>query len=205
MDCIYYVYNYWGGGCVYIAHNQLYNPQLLLFLKLGFFIQFYQLGILYKTFIEKYEKKCGMLIILTCILINIAFSFFYGEKISFNSCAFMESFQSNNCFLPLMTSITGIFFWTILCGFFEPIFATNKVVNFISENTFFIMANHLFFYNILNWFFCIFNADEFDIYMFKTTAWYKYMPIQQFGILYILFAIVCTFVIKYIIKKFTMK
>ena len=62
-----------GGGCVYIAHNRLFNPLFLLFVKLGFFIQFYQFGILYRRFIEKFEKKYGLIILLSCILINVCF------------------------------------------------------------------------------------------------------------------------------------
>ena len=114
----------------------------------------------------------------------------------------MESFHSTNYFLPLLTSVTGILFWTTLCTYLEPVFAANTIVNFISNNTFFIMANHLFFYNLVNGFINLLNVDGFDVYTFQTTAWYKYMPIQQFGVLYILFAIICTFFINFVLRKY---
>ena len=90
----------------------------------------------------------------------------------------MNSF--NFWYLPLITSITGIVFYYELMEFLSRKIGQNKVIDFISRNTFVIMQVHLLFLNIPNFYVYlkIKNGSnlysDFNMTEFINGAWVRY-------------------------------
>ena len=92
----------------------------------------------------------------------------------------MGGFRTDNIFLPLITSITGTAFWLKISKMLAPAIGNNRLVNYISNNTFFIMTHHLtvksFFIGllILGKKVGIEALADIDTLQFKASAWYVY-------------------------------
>ena len=105
----------------------------------------------------------------------------YGEyNIIFPVCSNMRNFRTENCFLPLITSITGTAFWLKISKALSPVLGDNKLVNFISDNTFFIMTHHLLykslFFGILAYIgkLGVEMFNVIDVVALKNDPWYVY-------------------------------
>lgn len=110
----------------------------------------------------------------------------------------MSGFLTDNYFLPLLTSITGISFWLKVSEMLEPIFRENRFVNYVSENTFTIMLHHLTFFNLYNlillWIPRV--PQTFDEIAFRSTAWYRFEPVPAMRVIYVWFGLLGPLVVK---------
>lgn len=140
-----------GAVAVCLSNTEFNNDYTLLMLKTAFFIQFYQLGISFKKYAEViFDKMSLFLVCISAVLLNLTLLAVYGGNIRFPNCAFMSGFKTGNPILPLITSITGILFWLKISKALAPVFAKSRIMNFISDNTFFIMTNHLLFKTVFS-------------------------------------------------------
>lgn len=55
---------------------------------------------------------------------------------------------------PLITSMTGIWFWYMICRMVSGSFGERKIINILAENSFTVMCSHLLFVNVPNFFLC---------------------------------------------------
>lgn len=205
-----------GATAIYLSKQEGFiNNHNLLILKTAFFIQFYQFGIFFKKYIEKhFDKINGLTVCISAIIINVLLLAIYGN-ITFIKCASMSGFVTDNYFLPLITSVTGIFFWLKISKLLEPVLGNNKVINYISDNTFFIMIHHLFFANVFSAVlycgkrFGISLLADFSTTQFRYNPWYIYAPTPWIKVAYFLFSITVTLIAckifdATIVKFFTM-
>jgi len=173
---------YWilGTSAVYSAANGLFGSQIsVLIERLFFFLQFFQLGIIFRKYFEsKFDSANTAATLLLCIMINAVLLLIYGSGIAFPNCAFMSGFTAIPPFLPFVTSITGIAFCLKIAKALVPIWGDNKLVNFISNNTFFIMTHHLLAKAMANgilWL-CIARGNAahplIDLKEIQSNAWY---------------------------------
>lgn len=101
-----------GALAVCATHTFLHTNNLYMFLKVPFFLQFYHLGVLFRNKLEPWFDRIPALpMCLTAACINIVLLSIYGYRIEFPLCASMSGFYTDNPFLPLITSLTGIAFW----------------------------------------------------------------------------------------------
>lgn len=133
-------------------------------------------------------------------VLNMLLFLKYGT-LSFGRCAFMTDFGESNYLLPLVTSMTGIFFWLKISKFIEPILGENRLVNYISDNTFFIMMHHLAFVNLFSALLLqgknvgISAFADFDIALFVTNPWYTFGNTAWLRAAYFLFCISATLMV----------
>lgn len=155
------------------------NRWCLPFLRAAFYFPFFHMGVMFQRYWEKYIQSvrtlysCGI-----CVLINVILLCEYGGSVNFYSTCWMASFQS--CWLPFVTSVTGTLFWYKLAQFFSASIGNVRVIDFIADNTFCIMASHLLFINIPN-FFVYFRKlggneryPDFDMELFRSSPWVRY-------------------------------
>lgn len=159
------------------------------FMKILFFLQFFELGVVFKKYLEKAFDKVHLLIMLpVCIGINLLLLWIYGTDIAFPNCTFMIGFKTANPVLPLITSVTGIAFFLKLCKALTRFLGENRLINFISENTFFIMTNHLACRAIVYLLFYfggtlgIAGLQAVDLNQLRTNAWYVYLSDPVFSV-----------------------
>ena len=175
-----------GAVCIYFTHSS-FNDLVVgtLILRVGFYLQFFELGYLFKSKLEKHFNKLNpIIVILMAMVINMVLIAYYGEgNIRFPTTVFMKEFHTTNYFLPLITSITGISFYLTISKLVAPFIGDNKVVNFISNHTFFIMTNHLIFKTLFHAIiYGLFLAGvkdfaSFNVEQLRTNPWYVYGPV----------------------------
>ena len=190
-------------GCVSVQlskcnWNTWKEGVLLIPLKVAFFLVFYQLGVVYKKYLESIHRKVNScVVIVTSIVISILLLVINGGNDSFIDMFAMTGFWNIKYpIFPFLTSVVGIVFWLTISRILEPALGESKVINKISDNTLGILEHHLFCYNILNMFFYGISlldrngAIEFDLQAFQSSAVYRYEPYKQFGVFYIIVGIV---------------
>lgn len=133
-----------GAAAVWASRTAFNTNNHYMILKIPFFLQFYHLGVLFHNKLEKwFDRASGILVCTRAMIVNIILVAIYGNDIAFPICSSMSGFYTNNPFLPLITSITGIAFWLKISKGLVPVLGQNRLVNFISDNTFFIMTHHI--------------------------------------------------------------
>ena len=198
-----------GTACVYLSRRGYSaQPLYLVILKTGFFIQFYQLGVLFKSSLEKYYQKIPSFLVLSgCLLINVICIYISGDQIYFNDLATMSGFLTDYYLLPLITSISGSLFWLKISEYLSPVFGNNKWVNYISNNTFTIMMHHMLFFNVYNAILGILAKYSviniyFDYDAFASSAWYRFEPFVACRVIYVFFGMTFPILFKYIYEKY---
>ncbi len=157
------------------------NRWYLPFLRAAFYFPFFHMGVMFRRYWEKYIQNVRTLYLCgICVLINVILLCEYGESVNFYSTSGMASFQS--FWLPFVTSVTGTLFWYKLAQFVSTRVGSVGVIDFIADNTFCIMASHLLFINIPN-FFVYFRKlggseryPDFDMELFRNSPWVRYSP-----------------------------
>lgn len=138
-----------------------------------------------------------------CIIINLILAQIYSvEDLRFVSLAFMNSFKTDNLFLPILTSITGITFYYCFSGILEPAIGKIKSINFISRNTIDILSYHLIIFNILNIIsisICEFRPEAYE--RFIKSAWSIYGFTESIGAIYVILGIVGALLLGKLLSK----
>ncbi len=190
--------------CVYLSRNDWNKTEWLPLLKIGFFIQFFQLGVLYKNKLQKYfERIPKIVIIISTISINAYLQFVTQNNINFYNLNSMSGFLTDIYVLPLITSITGIAFWLVISKELVPIWGENKLVNYISNHTFTIMMFHMTFFALYNFLISRIPmvAKDFDFDTFYATAWYRYEPVNQLRVFYTFVGMLGPIILHYCYEK----
>lgn len=119
----------------------------LFFIRTFWYMQFYHAGLMFHRYWEEKVARFPTLIsCCICALINLVLLCAFGDSLKFNSTAWMASFHS--CWLPVITSITGIIFWYKAMQFLSEKIGQVQSIDYLAENTFTIMCSHFFFSNI---------------------------------------------------------
>ena len=181
---------------VWYAKSHEINDKLLLPLKVLFFLVFLELGIVYREGLEEKIQKANHLLLLTILLIinMIRIMIMPAEyDIAFDSLATLTGFTSPYAVTPLISGVVGILFWTEVVDLIGKPFYNSRIVNAISENTFYIMSFHVIFFNLLN---CILYAVNkvtpligFDTEAFQDSNWYRWEIVSQFRLVYFLIGV----------------
>lgn len=197
-----------GTIAVYQSSTQEFIEGRMLVAKILFFLQFYELGIFFKKHLEeKFDKANFITVTALCIFINIVLIFIYGSKISFPNCAYMGGFETDNVILPMITTLTGTAFWLKISKALVPTIGNSKIVNFISNNTFFIMTHHLTIKALFNGLLILgkkYGIDKLqsvDAIKFKSSAWYVYTDNQAIWIACFFFTLAGTLALCLIYTK----
>lgn len=168
-----------GAAAVYVARTEYNTGRLYMPLKILFYLQFYHLGVFFRNKIEPwFDRTSGVKLCTGAVIVNLILQSVYGDAIAFPVCSSMSGFYTDNLFLPLITSITGIAFWLKISKTLVPALQHNPLVNFISDNTFFIMTHHvgvkhLFLGLLMIGSRCGLEAGcAVDVYAFRTDPWY---------------------------------
>ena len=123
------------------------------------------------------------------------------NDICFNSLAFMRGFQTDFFFLPVITSLSGILFWYCLSKLFYKPLGDVIIVNKISNNSLYILAFHLAFFNIFNFMLYYIYGTTFDIYTFQKSAWYLFLNNPSFKLIYFFFSLIGSLLLREVIIK----
>ncbi len=178
------------------------NNTMLPLLRTGFFLFFYQVGIVYKRIEDKIKIKT---IIKLCGIILIQFIILKLDP-SFNATIVFMNFKSKYAITAIVVSLTGIMFWTIISGILVPALKDNKIVNYISNHTKEIMFHHIFWVFVINSIINLLTVPlglrGFDNSIYRITVYYYYTAgVSQVPIIYAFFCISMPLVLHYVYEK----
>lgn len=180
-----------GTLAVYLSKTDFNCIYTVLLLKIAFFLQFFEMGVLYKSKIETHFKKTSKFkLILLCTFINIFFIAVSQNNIGCKYLYKMGGFLTDIYILPLITAVTGICFWLCITEWLAPPLQKIKIINYISSHTFAIMFHHIFFFTAFSYilskipFETPFDYEQF----YENAGWYKYPAFEGVKFLYVIFA-----------------
>lgn len=148
---------------------------------------FFECGSIYKLYIEKYDyiNNTKYFLIIFAFQLILLFLSGYNGTIA----GIWKSEFHNSGILTILLALNGIAFYLRISRLLVPILTQNKLVNYISKNTFTIMMHHVLGFFITNciWFVISLNSSiiNFDKQLFKTELWYKTLPYNNEGFLII--------------------
>lgn len=185
-----------GAGAVAISRTDRFPHIAIMLLKISCFLQYYHLGVLFREKLEKwFDRLHPLLICISAIAINCLLMSVYGSGIYVPMYANMEGYALDAAFVPLIASISGISFWLKISKCLVPILGQSKIINFISDNTFFFMTHHLGVKHIfLALLIGLNNAGIMDfsginLAQFRLYAWYTYPHSFLCSLLCLLFTV----------------
>ena len=189
-----------------------YSIWLLPLLKCLFFLPFIEFGVLYREKIEKKTEKfkfgINILVLSSLALINTVRMILLPKPndIQFLDISTLSGFSSPYYTTPLVSSIIGIVFWVTLVEMIGSGIYENKIINYISNNTFFIMGFHLLFMNMINIVLAYINLNmiklpEFDINAYQESYWYRWYHWSFFSIVYFFAGLTGPLVLKYLFDR----
>ena len=197
-----------GAGAVALSQTDFRTHNTYMLMKIPVFMQHYHLGVLFKEKLEKhFDNLNAVLVCCVSAAINLFLISIYGRNIAFPLYATMSGFELNAPFLPLITSITGIAFWLKVCKMLAPVLGENKLMNFISDNTFFFMTHHLAVKHIwLGLAMKLHNAGVItlpgiDVEQYRKYAWYVYPYSFLQSSLCLLFTVVVLIILCALFRK----
>lgn len=204
--CLFNIYS------VYCAKKIEYNALMTIFLKCMFFMPFMELGVIYREKIEsKMErlKTGGNVILLLALLLLNTFRLMilpYPDSISFIDLEYMIGFTSPYVVTPLISSVIGILFWLTIVDTLGGAVYDNKLINYISANTLWILSLHVFFFNILNCILLFIHKQIIPLqgFTYSSASWYLWYPFNQFRVLYFSFGIIGPLLVKFMYDKVKM-
>ena len=171
---------------------------LLLIYKCMFFLVFMECGLIYKHYLEERLRKVNQLVVLIILLlVNMGRMMVLPRAydVAFNDIALMKGFTSPYFVTPLISSIAGILFWLTMVELFGEAIYRNKTINYVSQNTFWIMGMHIPLFNILNCVLYIINKKwyalkGFNEEEFQVSFWYRWEEYTQFRFAYFVMGLV---------------
>lgn len=170
--------------------------------RIAFLMPLYSIGQIYKS-MEKYDKLHNIIYFSIILLIQIVLIQKFGD-LSYNLNILTFEY---NYIVYLISSLTGILFWLRISNIFKEFASENKIINYISNNTYTIMMHHMFVFYIFNLFIYLFYSTtgrfgKFDIIKFKDSIWYVYDKNNPALILlYVSLGIVVPLLFKFIYDK----
>lgn len=176
-----------------------YNKGLfLLFTRAMYFLPFFSLGMLYRTHLESKDKLNNYIYFALIFSMSLAILYIFDGPITYTP-SWGNDFD--NIYRPFLVGFLGIAFWLRISKLLVPVLKDNKLVMWISRNTFSIMMHHLLgFFALKCVFYVLFKIhiiSNFDVESFKNILFYKYLPknISNFTILYVLMGFLVPIVI----------
>lgn len=190
---------------VYLSNCGYNTGFKLTIMKMAFFIPFFHLGYLYKCKLESIDKINSFVYFLCLFIIQFVLITKYGDT-SF-VVAFCNDFNRANILLPFLTSITGIAFWLRVSSILErSLCKGNKIIEYVSSNTWTIMMHHMFIIFIINSIFALLvdkiGLVGFDFQAFKNNVYYAYLyKDYRFSLFYLIACISIPLILKFYSKK----
>lgn len=175
-------------------------------IRVMFLLPFYQLGKIYKEKIEKYDVTNN--IIYFIVILCIQTILLQTGDLTYNLNLLR---LDRNYIIFFIASITGIAFWLRISKILSKCnIADNKILNYIGNNTFTIMMNHVFSFFLLNVCAIIVHKinnnifSNIDYETFKESVWFVVGSHNNVGIntIYIIFAITFPLILKYVYLKY---
>ena len=185
-----------GAAVTALSRTDFRTNNTFMLLKIPAFLQYYHMAVLFREKLEKkFDKLHPILICSLAAAVNVILICIYGKHIYIPMYATMGGYELNAPFVPLIAAIAGIAFWLKICKVLAPLLGHSKLLNFISDNTFFFMTHHLAVKHI--WLALLLllqragklSLPGFDMSQYRQFGWYSYYSSFTQALLCLLFTV----------------
>lgn len=152
----------------------------LVLVRVLYFLPFYALGIIYKTKLERYDRKIPHLWFFAgLILIKLVIILHYG-KVPMYTVSRCNDFTEGPV-MPVIIGFTGIAFSMRIANIISPAIGKSRCVNAIADNAYSIMMNQFLGFMIIKTIYAVINKlfglfPDFDWISYKSDLFWYYMP-----------------------------
>lgn len=157
-----------------------YNTGILLpVVKILFSLPFFYGGLFFKKYIEKiniYRSET----ILGVFIIQMILAWHYNNSGDLSGYALSWGDFNGHLLSPFILSINGIVLYLFISKALSKVLKPNDLLVKLGENSFHIMANHLFVFFIINYLF----SKIFEINMGQINVWYSY-ELEKYWFIYV--------------------
>lgn len=195
---------------VYLSQAGYNHGAYLPFLRMMFFIPFYETGILYKNHLKKYDNLDSLIYFSAIFIISLILIYFY-KSVPYSNAAWLQ-FKQYPLYIPFIEGGLGIAFWLRISKILLPAIGKSRYLNLIADNTWAIMMHQFIGFMLVKLIFYglyLYTplCQNFSVQKFKTDKWYYYLPHQDMHMLIIYAAagIVVPIVIQYILDRIKMR
>jgi fucose 4-O-acetylase-like acetyltransferase len=169
-----------------------------------FGLPFLQLGYLYKTHLEKYDKPslisiCLLVIVQACLL------YIYNNDLSFDM---LHGDFRGRILQPFLSSFTGIWLYLqvsmLLSKLLSPTKLPSRVLRYVGDNSWSIMFHQFLGFWLLSTVFLFAGLDGFNVVAYQTDIYYRYLVggYALSAMLYVFAGLLLPLVISYLVMKF---
>lgn len=197
----------WG---VYMASKGYNQGAWLVLVRMLYFVPFFQLGILYKQRLEKYDRVPNMIYFAIIICAQLFIIWKFGKQLRYTPSWCWDFWEGP--IMPFVVGVLGIAFWLRVANILEPAIGRSKWVNLIADNTYSIMINQFAGFMLVKTIFAAMNKymglfANFDWGLYKSDHWYYYLPggHNQMKIIYLAFGILVPILMQMIVRWGTTK
>lgn len=153
----------------------------LVLVRFTYFVTFYEIGIFYRTVLEKYDLKIhdfwylAILMILKSLMMLV-----FQTNLSFTP-SWCNDFTGP--LMPIVSGVIEIAFWFRISKVLEPAIGKSKYIGLIANNTYSIMMNQFLGFWIVNYIYMVLGKyssifSGFDIGLYKSDIWYLFIPLD---------------------------
>lgn len=206
MECVVFLVTaalgIWG---VYMASIGYNEGGWLVLVRMLYFAPFYELGVLYRRKLEKWDNLSNMTYFVIVISIQLFLIWKFGKQLRYTPSWCFDFVDGP--VMPFVAGILGIAFWLRLAKILEPAIGRSRWINIISDNTYSIMINQFAGFMLVKTVFAVINKTAgfcagFDWGLYKSNHWYYYLPggHNQMKIIYLASGILIPILMQLIAK-----
>ncbi|MEH7010051.1 hypothetical protein V7087_04415 [Neobacillus niacini] len=174
-----FVFFLFGLGGTLLAAKGHNTGTLLPVVKILFSLPFFYGGLFFKKYIEKiniYRSET----ILGVFVIQMMLAWHYNNSGDLSGYALSWGNFNGHLLSPFILSINGIVLYLFISKALSKVLKPNDLLVKLGENSFHIMANHLFVFFIINYLF----SKRFEINMGQINVWYSY-ELDKYWFIYV--------------------
>lgn len=183
-----------------------YNENIwLILVRMLYFAPFFQFGIFYKKYLEKFDHLPNLLYFIIVIGAQLFIIWKFGKQLRYTP-SWCDNFVDGPI-MPFVVGVLGIAFWLRMAKILEPALGRSKWVNLIADNTYTIMINQILGFMVAKTVFAVMNKymgifSGFDWGLYKADYGYIYLPgnHSQMKIIYMAFGIMVPILIQMIVR-----
>lgn len=190
---------------IYIAAIGLHTGWWLVLTRMLYFLPFYNLGIIYRSKIEKWDKKIPNAWYFAIVFVIQGLIILLNGKAPSYLPSWCSNFD-NNIIQPFIAGAIGIAFWFRIASYLEPVLKKSRIINTIADNAYSIMINQFLGAFIIKSIYAVFAkftplCSGFEMDLYKSTIWYLYCPpnFPQMRILYVIMGFMVSILLQKLI------
>lgn len=180
----------------------------LVLVRMFYFIPFYEMGILYKTKLEKIDKRIPSFWYFAIVFaVKLAIVYHYGRMLDYTPSHCND--YTEGPVMPIVIGYLGIALWLRIAILLEPVIGRSKWINLIADNTYSIMMNQFLGFMIVKTAYAIMSKiyvgfSDFNWISYKTDIGWYYIPkgLGYTRIIYVVAGITFSIIVQKIINKF---